>query len=88
MTRLAGANDVAGDTRIDSDPFAAPVVVAATISPIVQALQFISVSPSTRPSRLVLSARCAMAGPRCGAGLVRWKQAQIGKVRVHGRVGG
>src|SRR5258708_31890977 len=48
MTRFAGANEIAGDTRIDSGSFAPTTIVIMTASTNIHVRTLIAMSPSHR----------------------------------------
>src|SRR5712691_5827153 len=65
MTRFAGANEISGDTRIESDSFAPTTVVAMRAIPNTHVRTLIDFSPSASSGFHRTAARCATGGPIC-----------------------
>src|SRR2546427_9483245 len=63
MTRFAGANEIAGYTRIESDSFAPTTVVVMTATPNTNVRTLINFSPAASSGFHRTAVRSATAGP-------------------------
>src|SRR5438132_398041 len=89
MTRFAGANEIAGYTRIEIGSFAPTTVVVMTASPITHVRTLIDFSPSASSGFHRTAVSSATGGPlnvRRRSGTSKRREARAGS-RVHARLG-